>query len=182
MSKQGENTDKRNVLSLDSLQEKHKESFKMVENNVSLDGELLSYKMYEKFPQSLVNEYIRDLMEYSYDSAQEKDIKELTESMTVFTLILAIDKFTDLEVPEDNDEKILYAEILSDFGIFETIILSFEEDELTSVMNQAQEVMTKQTERLTDLLEEYEGNSEEIDEMTALRLVEKELESEGDGE
>lgn len=182
MSKQGENNNKRNVLSLDSLQEKHQESFKMVENHVSLDGELLSYKMYEKFPQTLKNEYVKDLMEFSYDSTQKKDAEDLEEDMAVFALVLAIEKFTDLEIPKDNDEKILYAEILADFGIFETIILSFDEDELTDTMNQAQEVVSQQTERLAQLLKEYESETGEIDEMSALRLVEKELESEGNGE
>lgn len=182
MSKQGEKTDKRNVLSLDSLKEKHKQEFKMVENHVTLDDEMLSYKMYERFPQSIKNDYIKSLVEFAYDVSMNEDFKDLEDSITVYSIILIIDKFTDLQVPEDYHEKILYSELLSDFGILETILMSFEQDEVNTMLRQAEEVMLSQTAKLENVLENYKEDSDDLDEMTALRLVEKELESEGDGE
>lgn len=182
MSKQGENTDKRNVLSLDSLKEKHEQEFKMVENHVTLDDEMLSYKMYERFPNSAKNEYIKDLIEFAYDVTMNDEFKDLEDSITVYSIVLIIDKFTDLQVPEDYREKILYSELLSDFGILETILMSFEQEEVNNMLRQAEKVLLSQTEKLENVLEYYREDSEDIDEMTALRLVEKELESEGDGE
>lgn len=182
MSKQGENTDKRNVLSLENLQEKHKQEFKMVENHVTLDDELLSYKMYERFPQSMKNDYIKDLVEFAYDVVMNEDYKDLEDSITVYSIILIIDKFTDLEIPQDYREKILYSELLADFGVLEPILMSFEEEEVNTMLQQAEQVMLSQTAKLENVLENYKSESEDIDGMTALRLVDKELESEGNGE
>lgn len=182
MSKQGEKADKRNVLSLENLKERHKQEFKMVESHVNLDGEMLSYMMYERFPQSVKDKYIKELVEFSYDVTMNDDLKDLEDSITVYSIILIIDKFTDLEIPSDYREKILYSELLSDFGILETILVAFEEEEVNKMLEQAEQVLLRQVDELEDILSKYSEESDEVDEMTALRLVEKELESEGEGE
>ena len=100
MSKQGEKNDKMNILSLEDIKQKHEEKFKMAEAYVELDGEMLSYKMYEHFPQSIKDEYHQELLDFMIGlSTNDEKYEGLKNATTIFTLILIVDKFTDLGLP-----------------------------------------------------------------------------------
>lgn len=178
MSKQGEKTNKMKVLSFDSIKEKHEEKFEMVENHVFLDDETYSYKMYEKFPKTLENKFITDVLQFSYDISSNDEMEDFSDSTAVFVIITMIEKFTDLEIPSDYGERILYAEVLSDLGILEPIMVAFDEDEFTRVMSKTEEVLTDKTRTVSERLEEFSAEAEEIEEMSNLRMVEKDLKSE----
>lgn len=178
MSKQGENTNKMKVLSFDAIKEIHGEKFEMVENHVFLDDETYSYKMYEKFPKTLENKFITEVLQFSYDTLNEEDIMDLVDSTAVFVIITMIEKFTDVEIPSDYGERILYAEALSDLGILEPIILAFDEDEFKRLMEKTEEVLSDKTKTVSERLEKFSAEAEEIEEMSNLRMVEKDLKSE----
>lgn len=178
MSKDGENKNKSNILSMDKLKQKHEETFKMVENNVELEGENLSYKMYEKFPRSIRDEYIQEVTEANYELLNsDEEYENIQAVVTTITLILIIEKFTDISIPIDLDEKLIYAGYLSDFGLLSTIVNSFEEEELVVLLEETETILSQQAEKINEVIGEYEKENEDIDEMSAERLVEKELES-----
>lgn len=182
MSKKGENVDKRNVLSFEGLKEKHEQEFKMVENHVELDGEMLSYKMYERFPETAKSEYIRDLLEFAYDTAMDEGLDNVEEAISVYSVILLVDKFTDIEVPDGHNEKILYSELLSDFGLLNVIISAFDENETVKMLEDAEKTISGQTEKLSNIMDNYKGEVEDIDNISSKRLVDKELEEKGNKE
>lgn len=183
MSKQGEKKDKMNILSLEAIKQKHEDTFKMSEAYVELDGEMLSYKLYDKFPKSIKDEYHQELLEFMIGlSTNDEEYEGLDDSIVTFTLILVVDKFTDLGLPESPQEKVMYAKYLSDFEILGTIINTFEEDEVRELMEEANELIKHQSEKMVDILEEYEDRSEEIGDLSSLRIIESELESEESGE
>ena len=183
MSKQGEKADKMNILSLEDIKQKHEEKFQMAEAYVEFDGEMLSYKMYEHFPQSVKDEYHQELLEFMIGlSTNDEKYEGLSDATTIFTLILVVDKFTDLGLPEEPRDKVLYAKYLADFGILSTIISTFEEDEVSELMTEANNIIKMQSERMLEALEEYESKSEDIEDLSSLRLIEKELEDKESGE
>lgn len=183
MSKQGEKTDKSNILSLDTIKQKHEDMFKMSEAYVELDGEMLSYKLYDKFPKSKKDEYNKELLEFMIGlSADDSEYKGLDDSVAIFTLILIVDKFTDLGLPDSPREKLMYAKYLSDFEILGTIINTFDENEVDKLMKEANELIEYQSEKMVEILEEYENGSEDIEELSSLRLIKSELDREESGE
>lgn len=185
MSKQGEEKqNKSNILSLDSLQKRHEEIFAMEEAYVSLDDEMVSFKYYPKLPESKKNEYIQELIEFTWKTANEEEYAQLADSIVEFSLILVVDKFTDIEIPEDDIQKIVYSSYLSDFGLFSKIIEVIDEEELIKVMNDSNEAINKQREALGKMIEDYESKADNIEDLSSLRLVQKELEKskELDGE
>jgi len=179
MSKQGE--DKNNILSMDSLKEKHGQEFKMAEAFVNLDGEMLSYKYYEKLPETKKNEYIQEFLEFSFKLANDEEYKEIPkESVSLYALILLIDKFTDIDIPQDDKEKLVYAGFLADFSLVGKILETLPEEEIIDTMTKGTKVVEEQTKRAQELLKQYESKAENIEELSSLRLAEKELE-EADG-
>lgn len=180
MSKQGE-INKSNVLSLEGLKQKHEDKFKMEEVFVELDGEMLSYKIYSTFPQTKKDEYYRDLMEFMIGTANEdEEYLEIKDDTLIYSLILIIDKFTDLDIPSKPSDKVQYAGYLADFDILIPIINSFEDEELEELMKEANEMIERQTEKASNILDEYKNQSDEIEDLSALKLVEKELEAHGE--
>lgn len=183
MSKQGDNIDKTNILSLEDIRKKHEEKFKMVEAYVELDGEMLSYKLYESFPQSIKDEYYTEYLEFMIGIATNDEKYEgLDDAIVIYTTILIIDKFTDLGLPDEPKDKVVYAKYLSDLGILMAIIDTFEGEEVQSLLKEANELVKKQSKRMIDALEEYDSKSEEIEDLSSLILIEKELENEESGE
>lgn len=178
MSKQGENTtNKNNILSMENLKQRHEDTFKMSEAYVSIDDdEMLSYKVYEVFPNSKKQEYIKDILEFVVKTVTEPDYQDLVSSITNYTLISVIDKFTDIEVPEDDKEKIIYAGYLADFDILGPIINSLNDEEVKKVMQEAEEAIYSHTERMKDIAKQHGNNSGDVEDLSSLRLVEKELE------
>lgn len=175
MSKQGENNNKSNVLSMDSVRQKHQQEFKMAEAHVNLNEEMFSYKYYEKFPNSLKDEYVQEFMEYSFNMVADGEREALENSIAIYALILLVDKFTDIEVPVDNYERILFASYLSDFELLNKIINTFEEEEVSSIMALATDVAEQQTTKARELVTKYEGQGKDIEAMGALRVVEDEI-------
>ena len=183
MSKQGEKKDKMNILSLEDIKQKHEEKFQMAEAYVELDGEMLSYKMYEHFPQSIKDEYYQELLEFMIGLSTGDDKYEgLDNAITIFTLILLVDKFTDLGLPDEPKEKVMYAKYLDDFNILSTIMSTFEEEEVDELMTETNKIVKSQSEKMVKALEEYESKSEDIEDLSSLRLIEKELGEEDSGE
>lgn len=183
MSKQGEKKDKMNILSLEDIKQKHEEKFQMAEAYVELDGEMLSYKMYEHFPQSLKDEYHQELLDFMIGlSTDDEKYEGLENATTIFTLILIVDKFTDLGLPEEPREKVMYANYLADFDILSTILNTFEEEEVSELMGEAKKIIESQTERMANVLEEYMSESEDIEDLSNLVLIQKELDDEEAGE
>ena len=183
MSKQGEKKDKMNILSLEDIKQKHEEKFQLAEAYVELDGEMLSYKMYEHFPQSIKDEYYQELLEFMIGLSTGDDKYEgLDNAITIFTLILLVDKFTDLGLPEEPKEKVKYAKYLDDFNILSTIMSTFEEEEVEELMTETNKIVKSQSEKMVKALEEYESKSEDIEDLSSMRLIEKELDEEDSGE
>ena len=155
----------------------------MAEAYVELDGEMLSYKMYEHFPQSIKDEYHQELLDFMIGlSTDDEKYEGLENATTTFTLILIVDKFTDLGLPKEPRDKVLYANYLADFGILSTILNTFEEEEVSELMSEANKIIESQTERMASVLEEYMSESEDIEDLSSLRLIEKELDEEESGE
>lgn len=171
MSEKGVN--KSNILSMDKIREKHNQEFKMVEAWVDLEGEMLSYKHYEKFPESKVHEYIQEFQEFNFNLVSNKDYKKLATSSALYSLILLIEKFTDVDVPEDDFEKIAFATHLNDFKLLGSIISTLPEDEVIAVMEKGSDMAEKQTARMKELLEEQIAKTNEIEEFASLRLLEQ---------
>lgn len=183
MSKQGEKKDKMNILSLEDIKQKHEEKFQMAEAYVELDGEMLSYKMYEHFPQSVKDEYHQELLDFMIGlSTDDEKYEGLEDATTIFTLILIVDKFTDLGLPKEPKEKVMYANYLADFDILSTILNTFEEEEVSELMGEAKKIIESQTERMANVLEEYMSESEDIEDLSNLALIQKELDDEEAGE
>lgn len=183
MSKQGENINKTNILSLEAIKQKHEDTFKMSEAYVELDGEMLSYKLYDRFPKSLKDEYHQELLDFMIGLSTENEKYEgLEKATTIFTLILVVDKFTDLGLPEEPRDKIVYAKYLADFDILGEIMATFEEEEVAELMSEAKDIIKSQSEKMANVLEEYTSESEEIEDLSSLILIEKELEEKETGE
>ena len=115
-------------------------------------------------------------------STDDSEYKGLDDSVAIFTLTLIIDKFTDLGLPDNPREKLMYAKYLSDFEILGTIINTFDENEVDKLMKEANELIEYQSEKVAEILEEYESGSEDIEELSSLRLIKSELDSEESGE
>lgn len=176
MDKQGVNN-KSNILSMDFLKEKHEQDFKMAEAHVNLEGETFSFKLYDKFPDSLKAEYMKDFLEYSFGAIENQDgDAEFEEKVGVFAYVLMLDKFTDLDIPEAPEEKLIYAKYLIDYGLLGQIVNTFEEEEVIDLMNSGKELIEKQTKSALEMIAKYEGIEKDIDGMGALRLLEKESE------
>lgn len=176
MSKQGENTEnKTNILSMDNIKKRHEEMFKMSEQYVFIGEETLSYKVYDVFPQSKKNEYIRDILEFVVKTVTEAEYEELVGDIATFTLISLIDKFTDIEVPEDDKEKILYMGYLADFNILNPIIESLDEEEMKKVLSEAQVAIQEHTKKMNAVVDEYSDKSGDIEDLSSLRLVDKDI-------
>ena len=183
MSKQGEKKDKMNILSLEDIKQKHEEKFQMAEAYVELDGEMLSYKMYEHFPQSIKDEYHQELLDFMIGlSTDDEKYEGLENATTIFTLILIVDKFTDLGLPVEPRDKVMYANYLADFNILSTILNTFEEEEVSELMGEAKKIIESQTEKMANVLEEYMSESEDIEDLSNLVLIQKELDDEEAGE
>lgn len=177
MSKQGENKEnKTNILSMDNIKQRHEETFKMSEAFVIMNDETLSYKVYEIFPQSKKNEYIRDILEFLVKTVTEKDYRDLVGDIATYTLISLIDKFTDIEIPEDDKEKIVYAGYLADFNILDSIINNLDEEETKKALREAENAIKEQTKKMTEIAEQYGNDSDDIEDLSSLRLVEKDIE------
>lgn len=179
MSKQGEEKiNKTNILSMDYLKEKHEEEFKMVEASVDLKGEAFSYKHYEKLPDSKKTQYVQEFMEFALKIATQEDYAELSDSILSYSMILILDIFTDIEIPSDDKDKIVYGGYLSDFGLLSTIISNFNEEELTNLMNETNDILGKQTEEVRNSIDNQEGKIDEIEKLSAMRLVDKDMSEE----
>lgn len=183
MSKQGEALNKSNILSFDSLKEKHEKEFTLTEAYVSLQDEMVSYKYYEKFPINLQDEFMKDFIEFAIKTVEDPEYGELLGAMGTYMTVLIIDKFTDIEIPEDDKQKIIYANYLADFDILGAIINNFDENEISSLLEKATEISKQRTEELQELVGMYNEQAENIENLSALRSVEKDLgEQEKDGE
>ena len=91
-------------------------------------------------------------------------------------------KFTDLGLPKEPREKVMYANYLADFDILSTILNTFEEEEVSELMGEAKKIIESQTEKMANVLEEYMSESEDIEDLSNLVLIQKELDDEEAGE
>lgn len=179
MSKQGEKEmNKTNILSMDYLKEKHQSEFSMAEETVDLKGEAFSYKYYEKLPESMRNRYIQEFMEFTIKIATDKDYADLDDSIVSYVMVLIIDIFTDIEVPADDKEKIIYGGYLSDFGLLTKIIGNFNQEEITNLMEEVSKIINMQTENIRETMKEKSEKMDEIENLSALRLVDKDMSEE----
>ena len=76
----------------------------------------------------------------------------------------------------------MYANYLADFDILSTILNTFEEEEVSELMGEAKKIIESQTEKMANVLEEYMSESADIEDLSNLVLIQKELDNEEAGE
>lgn len=179
-----------NILSMENIKKIHENEYKQIDAYVAVGDEMLSYKVYEKFPIRLRDEYVFEILDFATKCAIDEEYIEnnYINQLGIYTLILMIDKFTDLEFPEDVGSKIVYASYLLDLGIFNTILDTMDQEETKKLIEESEKVIKDYEDKTIAKLEELRADNPMINEkknvnnvnleaVTAINEAKKELDN-----
>ena len=142
-------------ITLDNLNQAHNKRFKAKKIEVECEGQTFPVKVDLVFKDSK----IRELISRTAEDMEQAEVKGLLDEILVISNMNIIRTFTDVDFTEDLSKNLQMFEVMTDLGITEEILNTFNEKEfekITQYMNQIQE-------NLPQVLKALEENNENLD-------------------